>query len=63
MSWKFNPSWNVLEFYLFITVRNLMITSRAGANGIDIEVLGHHTISVSNFQSIEVSTGDRVVHF
>ena len=34
---------------------------RAGQNGIDIEVARHHTVSVSNFQSIEVSTDDRKV--
>ena len=32
--------------------------SIAGSNGIDIEVSRHHTVSVSNFQSIEVSSAD-----
>ena len=35
---------------------------RAGLNGSDIEVLRQLTISVSNFQSIKVSTDDRIVH-
>ena len=34
-----------------------------GPNGIDIEVSRHHTVSVSNFQCIEVSTDDGMVHF
>ena len=36
---------------------------RAGSGGSDVEVLMHHTVSVSNFQSIEVLTDDRMVHF
>ena len=36
---------------------------RAGSNGIDIEVSRHHTVSVSNFQNIEASTDNRMVHF
>ena len=38
-------------------------TSRAGSNGIKIEVSRHHTVSVSNCQSIEVSTDDWTVNF
>ena len=34
------------------------IIYRAGSNGIDIEVLRHHTVSVSNLQSIPVSQTD-----
>ena len=34
------------------------VVHRAGSNGIDIEVSRHHTVSVSNFKSIEVSTDD-----
>ena len=34
-----------------------------GSNGIDIKVSIHHTVSVSNFQSIEASTDDGMVHF
>ena len=37
--------------------------ARDGSNGVDIEVSRHHTVSVSNFQSIEVSTDDWMVHF
>ena len=33
--------------------------TRAVSNGIGIDVLGYHTASVSNFQSIKVSTGYR----
>ena len=36
--------------------------TRAASNGIDIEVSRHHTVSVSNFQSIRVSTDDWMVH-
>ena len=36
---------------------------RAGPNGIDIEVSRHHTVLISNFQGIEVSTDDGMVHF
>ena len=36
--------------------------ARAGSNGIDIEVSRHRTISVSNFQSIKVSTDDGMVN-
>ena len=35
---------------------------RAGQNGIDIEVSRHHTVSVSNFQSIKVSTDNWMVY-
>ena len=35
--------------------------SRAGSNGIDIEVSRHHLVSASSFQGIEVSTDDRMV--
>ena len=34
----------------------MAVISRTGSNGIDIEVSKHHTVSVWNFQSIEVST-------
>ena len=34
---------------------------RAGSNGIDIEVSWHHTVSVSNVQSIEVSSVDWIL--
>ena len=37
--------------------------ARYRSNGIDIEVLRRHTVSVSNFQSIKVSTDDGMVRF
>ena len=40
-----------------------LVSSRAGSNGIDIEVSRHHAVSVSNFQSIKVSTDDCMVPF
>ena len=39
------------------------IRRRAGLNGIDIEVSRHHTVSVSNFQSIKLSIDDWMVYF
>ena len=36
--------------------------TRAGSNGIDIKVSRHHTITVSNFYSINGATGDWMVH-
>ena len=40
-----------------------VVQRRAGSNGIDIKVSRRHTVSVSNFQSIEVATGDWMVNF
>ena len=37
--------------------------TKDGSNGIAIEVSMHHTVSVSNVQSIEVSTDDGMVYF
>ena len=44
------------------TVKWIMWT-RARSNVIDIEVSRHHTSSVSNFQSIKLSTDDWIVIF
>ena len=40
---------------------NASTLPRVESNGIDIEVSGHHTVSVSNFQSIELSSVDWIV--
>ena len=40
-----------------------MVKSRAGSNDIDIKVSRHHAVSVSNFQSIGVSTDNGAVLF
>ena len=37
--------------------------TKDGSNGIAIEVSMHHTVSVSNVQSIKVSTDDGMVYF
>ena len=39
------------------------IRDRARPNGIDIEVSRHRTVTISNFQCIEVSTDDWMVRF
>ena len=39
------------------------VFTRAGPNGTDMEVSRHHMVSVTNFQSIKVSTDGRMVHF
>ena len=40
------------------------INVRAGSNGdVNIKVLRHHTVSVSNFQSNKIPTDDGMVHF
>ena len=46
-----------------ITMMTLVTMTTIGSNGIDIKVSRHHTVSVSNFQSIEVSTDDWMVPF
>ena len=37
---------------------NVLVRTTAATNGIDTEVSKHRTVSVLNFQSIEVSTDD-----
>ena len=51
----------VLSFHFNVIVA--FVFGGAGPNGIDIEVLRHHTVSISNFQCIKVSTDDWMVHF
>ena len=41
----------------------LGIATTVGPNGIDFEVSTHRTVSVSNFQSIKISTDDWMVNF
>ena len=51
------------KIYSIITILVTLSASQPlSSNGIDIKILRHHTVSVSNFQSIKVSTDDEVVN-
>ena len=60
---KFYRISTIRSTYSKFATRRRFIIPASGSNGIDIELSRHHTVSVSNFQSIEVLTDDWMINF